>query len=171
MTGEERKGPESMTGNPELRILKSIRRIIRAVDLQSRRLASQHNVTGPQFACLSAVVERGPITAALLAGIVHLSPSTLVGIIDRLEKKGLLTRCRDEADRRRVLLSASEAGRELAGQVSSLQVTFSTALANLPESEQAALAGAVERIVNLMEVQHLDAAPILETGPIDRPGA
>jgi DNA-binding MarR family transcriptional regulator len=116
-------------------------------------------------------VERGSITSTELAGIVHLSPSTIVGIVDRLEGKGLLSRERDRKDRRRILLTASEAGCELARQAPSpLQDTFSTAFSELPAGEQAELARAVERIVDLMEVRHLDAAPILETGPIDQSG-
>ncbi len=50
---------------------------------------------------------------------------------------------------------------------SPLQRTLADALNALPELEQATIALSLERIVALMEAQEIDAAPILETGPIN----
>ena len=38
----------------DLRVFQSLRRIIRAVDLHSRKLSAQHRITGPQLMCLLA---------------------------------------------------------------------------------------------------------------------
>lgn len=154
----------------DLRVLRAIRRIIRCVDMYSKQLESQSHITAPQLVCLLAVVNGGPMTATALAKEVHLSPSTVVGILDRLEEKGLVTRSRGVEDRRVVRVSATERGAALAAQAPSpLQERLAQGLNRLPELEQAAIALALERIVQLMEAQHIDSAPILETGPLSRP--
>jgi DNA-binding MarR family transcriptional regulator len=151
----------------ELRILRALRRIIRAVDIHSRRLFASSQLTGPQLVSLLTLSERGPMTAVDLGKQIHLSPSTLVGILDRLENKGLVSRQRDLKDRRRVFLSVTEKGRSLSEAAPSpLQDRLADALKQIPSAERATLAASLERIVDLMEARHLDAAPILETGPL-----
>jgi DNA-binding MarR family transcriptional regulator len=147
------------------RILRAIRRIIRSVDIYSHKLATAHGVTVPQLSCLLRVVEAGPATLKALAREVDLSSSTLVGIVDRLEAKGLVRRERSTSDRRQVLISATEEGIALAStSPPPLQDRLAESLDSLPDFERAAIAQALERIVDLMEIRQIDAAPILDTG-------
>lgn len=149
----------------ERRILTAIRRIIRSVDIYSHKLGLSSGVTVPQLSCLLRIVEGAPLTLKDLAVAVDLSPSTLVGIVDRLEQKGLVRRARSTEDRRQVLISATEEGLILANESPSpLQDRLATALRDLPESERAAITVSIERIVELMEIRQVDAAPILDTG-------
>jgi DNA-binding MarR family transcriptional regulator len=151
----------------ELRILQSLRRIIRTVDKHSHKLASLHKITGPQLGCLLAVKEQGPLTSARLAKIIYLSPSTVVGIIDRLEEKGLVRRQRDSKDRRLVYISITPTGEQMVTDAPSLlQDTLASALDTLPKQEQVAITMALEKLVDLMEARDVDAAPVLETGPL-----
>lgn len=149
----------------DLRILQSLRRIIRAIDIHSRRLKLKHDITGPQLVCLITIVERGPLTIKAIAGEVFLSPSTVIGVLDRLEAKGLILRLRDTKDRRVVNVSATATGKEVVERAPSpLQEGLARALTNLREIEQATIALSLERIVELMEAEDLPADPILETG-------
>lgn len=148
----------TMTNTPEtiqaydLRILRALRRITRAVALHSRQLSAVSNITAPQLICLRAVVENGPLTATAISREVHVSASTVVGILDRLEDKGLVRRERGREDRRIVFVSATEAGIALAkGTPSPLQKKLADALNELPELEQATITLSLERIVDLME--------------------
>lgn len=151
----------------DLKILQSLRRIIRAVDLHSRKLSTQYKITGPQLSCLLVVNDRGPVTVSSLARAVHLSPSTIVGILDRLEQKGLVLRQRSSQDRRVVNLEITEDGRRLVRSAPSLlQETLSRAVQDLPEEEQIAITVALEKIVVLMEAEDIDASPVLETGAL-----
>jgi DNA-binding MarR family transcriptional regulator len=100
-------------GESAQRIIHAIRMLARALDILSKKLAADSGVTSPQLVCLRYVVEAGPTTATDIASKVHLSASTVVGIIDRLEEKGLLSRERDTADRRVVFLTATDIGRKL----------------------------------------------------------
>lgn len=143
-----------------LRVMQSLRRIIHSVDLHSRKLFMQHNITGPQLACLLAMSEYGQLTTSSLARKVHLSPSTIVGILDRLEQKALVVRHRSSQDRRVVSINITPAGRELADSAPSpLQEALSNSLRCLPEIEQASITLSLEKIVALMEAGPLDAVP------------
>jgi DNA-binding MarR family transcriptional regulator len=153
----------------DFRILQSLRKIIRAVDMYSKKLADEHEITAPQLVCLLEIVEKETTTAKQLATNVHLSPSTVVGILDRLEKKGLVKRLRDTVDRRVVNVMATAMGRTLAENAPSpLQDGLAGSLKRLSEMEQATIALSLERIVELIAAGGIDAAPILETGRLDQ---
>lgn len=159
--------PEIPATRYDLRVLRSLRAIIRSVDLYSKELAATNRITAPQLMCLLHAAQYGPVTATAIGRAVHLSASTVVGILDRLEEKGLIQRQRSQEDRRLVQVRATPAGVELAGRAPSpLQQTLAKALNGLPELEQATIALALERVVTLMEAPPLDYAPILTTGPI-----
>ena len=178
----------TMTTTPEnvqqydLRILRALRRITRAVALHSRQLSAVSNITAPQLVCLRAVVENGPLTATALSREIHVSASTVVGILDRLEDKGLVRRERGREDRRIVFLWPTEAGIALAqGTPSPLQQKLAESLNELPELEQATITLSLERIVDLMESRGVAvpesagdiASPILEvpdTGALPESG-
>lgn len=155
-------------------ILTSLRRIIRAVSLYSRQLLLHYNLTAPQLACLRHLIRHGPRSAGELAAGISLSQATVSGILDRLEKKGLVERHRSEEDRRRVVVALTTAGRELATSVPlPLQERFARRLARLPESRRQHIDSALKEVVELMEATRVDAAPVLASEPsiADEPGA
>lgn len=166
--GPQKNRPKGLPDIPkeryDLQILRSIRRIIRAVDLYSRRLKSKYQLTAPQLICLAAVSEQGSLTASEVAKQVYLSPSTTVGILDRLEKKEMIRRTRDDNDRRVVNVSITALGKRIIDQNPTLlQDNLAGALKDLPDLEQATIALSLKRVVDLMEAEHLAAAPIIET--------
>src|SRR5690606_7551843 len=143
----------------DLRILRALRRITRAIALHSRQLSAYSNITAPQLVCLRAVAESGPLTTTAISREIHVSPSTVVGILDRLEDKGWVLRERSREDRRIVMVSATEAGRRLVRDTPSpMQQKLAEALNDLPELEQATITLSLERIVSLMESSHSAAA-------------
>lgn len=147
----------------DLRILDAIRRVIRAVDIDSRRLAETHSITAPQLLALMAAIETSPITAHEVAKRIHASTTTLVGVLDRLEEKGLIQRKRNQADRREVEIVPTEAGRRVvAATPFPLQHVLERALSQLKKVEREELAGWMERLVDLMEIAELDDGPMLE---------
>lgn len=153
----------------DLRVLRALRRIIQAVDIHSRKLAGVHKITTPQLVTLLWIVESGSSTASDIAKQIHLSNSTVVGILDRLESKGLVVRERSTHDRRLVHVRATSAGEHLARSAPSpLQDVFANALHQLPEQEQRTIAESLERIVDLMAARDIDAAPLLDAGDVSR---
>lgn len=159
--------PQIPKGSYDLRILQALRRIIRAVDIHSHKLSTQYKITGPQLACLMAIKEGDALNSGTLAKNVYLSPSTVVGIVDRLEEKQLVKRNRSSVDRRQVLISITQKGDDLIADAPSLlQDTLANALVELPEIEQVSITMALEKLVDLMEARHIGAAPVLETGSL-----
>ena len=92
-------------------------RLIWAVDhgLQSlsKRMHATLGLTGPQRVALRVLGRRPGITAGALAGILRVHPSTLTGVLHRLERRGLVRRTRDPEDGRRALLELTPRGRKL----------------------------------------------------------
>lgn len=154
----------------ELRVLRSLRRIIRAVDRHSKLLQQAQDLTSPQLVCLLTLVRQGPLTLKALSQAIDLSPSTTVGVVDRLAAKGLAVRARSLIDRRQVRVSTTPAGEAAAAQAPSpLQHRLVAGLRALPEAEQLLLAQALERVGELMGATDLDASAILDLAPFGAP--
>lgn len=148
----------------DLIVLQSLRRIIRAVSLYSHQLAATYKITSPQLVCLLNIVNEGSINLSTLSKRVFLSASTVVGILDRLEEKGLIIRQRDHRDRRLINVQATPKGKELVAQVPSpLPTALANALKQLPELEQATIALSLERVANVMEEKYIEAASAAES--------
>jgi DNA-binding MarR family transcriptional regulator len=155
----------------EEEILRSLRRIIRAVDLYSRKLMTQTGLSGPQVICLRQLAEHGPMQTSHLAEAVNLSSATVCGILNRLELRGLVLRQRQMEDRRRVLVSLSDAGQDTVDNAPpALHDTFLFKLRALPPDRQQAIRRTLTGIVEMMSADDLDAAPILVPGESVTPG-
>lgn len=153
-------------------MMRSIRRIIRAVDMHSKLLQQSQDFTTPQLVTLLTVAEQGPLTLKALSQAIDLSPSTTVGIIDRLESKGMVHRTRSQADRRAVLISITTKGQEAAMHAPfPLQHRLLEKFKTLSDLEQSTLALALERVVELMGAGSIDASAILDVDPISLPDA
>ncbi len=148
------------------RILAAIRRIIRAVDLYSHRLAEEYGLTGPQLAALHEIARRQPLRAGELAGALLISQATTTGILERLERSGLVTRTRSSTDRRGVDVHITPAARTLLGTAPPLlQDRLRANLARLPEWERTSILATLQRVAAMMDAEGLDASPHLVTGP------
>lgn len=91
-------------------LLKQIRRLSRALDMQSRHIDRAMGLTLPQFVVLKALGEMGEVTSRALSARADISPPTMVGILDKLEVKGLIQRYRSARDRRIVHARLTPAG-------------------------------------------------------------
>jgi DNA-binding MarR family transcriptional regulator len=166
VTGEAPLSERETLTSFEQEILTSLRRIVRAVSLYSRQLLIRYDLTAPQLTCLRHLVRHGSRGAGELAAGISLSQPTVTGILDRLERKGLVERRRSAADRRRVAVALTPAGRELATSVPMpLQERFARGLARLPESRRQHIDSALKEVVELMEATRVDAAPVLAGEP------
>jgi DNA-binding MarR family transcriptional regulator len=153
----------------ERRILAALRRIVHAIDLHSRRLLTQCEVTAPQLVCLHMLAAEGPLTSRALAQKVHVNPSTLVGILDRLEARGLVSRRRDPEDRRSVFVELTRAGTSFVAKAPSpLQSALVDRLRRLSRKDQQRLAQSLEEVVGLMQAETLDDLPVLASGRFSR---
>ncbi len=65
------------------------------------------NLTGPQGMLIGTLIHGGDMKISELSKKLGLSNSTVSGIVDRLEKKGIVERTRSNADRRVILVSVT----------------------------------------------------------------
>ncbi len=89
-----------------------MRRLVQARQIRDPLGHLHPDLTGPQIhvvACLG--VSGTPIAMTELGHRICASAPTMTGVIDRLERQGLVARERDESDRRVVLIALTEAGR------------------------------------------------------------
>ncbi len=132
-------------------ILNSLRRITRAIDVYSRKLAATYKLTAPQLVCLRYLDRFGPHTPSELAREAALSQATVTGILDRLESRGLVERRRDNKDRRRISIYLTSEGRRLSQAAPTpLQELFAARLAELPAEEQAGIDRILGQVAEMM---------------------
>lgn len=68
-----------------------------------------HDITHAGLIALHAL-EQGPLTQRQLAGVSRVEEQTMSRVLDRLERTGYVTRDRDPHDRRRLIVTRTEAG-------------------------------------------------------------
>ena len=153
-------------------IVVALRRIIRAIDIQSRRMVDSCGLTGPQVVVLRGAARLGAPSVSTLARSVSLSQPTVSGIVERLEKRGLLKRERSEQDRRSVVVTLTSEGNQILVSVPPLlQDRFRRELDHLEEWEQTQILATLQRLAGMMDAESIDAAPMLETGAIGSDGS
>lgn len=134
----------------------ALRQITHAVDAWSRKLADEHDITGPQLLCLYDIAKNSPATLSAISRHLSLSASTVNGIIDRLKAKKLIERKRPPQDRRKVLLTLTDKGsRVVQNAPKLLHRHLADRIRTLGELKQAAIALSLEEIVTLMDDETL----------------
>jgi len=77
-------------------------------------------VTMAQWSALITLYRGEARTPAELARFIDVDPGALTRLLDRMERKGLVTRMRDDADRRSITLALTDRARALAPKLSGL---------------------------------------------------
>ncbi len=111
-----------------------------------------HDLTAPQFATLAVLSKSPGIDQATLAGLIAHDRPTIGGVVERLEAKGLLTRRRNEKDRRAMVLDLTNTGaallESLVPEVRALQDDILPGLSEAERREFVRLAAKVAKIGN-----------------------
>lgn len=158
-----------MSSDLAILTLRALRRVLRATEIGSRRLAATTGLTPSQWLVLREIEARDSATPGMIASALKFSQATITAIVDRLQELGFVQRQRSERDKRQFILSSLPPGKTaLAEAPDLLQTTFTERFAKLPQWEQAMILAAVERLATLMDAQDIDAAPLLDSGLIDR---
>ena len=86
--------------------------LVHALEVRSRRMAKVLGVTGPQRLVIRVLGRAPASTASGIAGILGLHPSTLTGVLKRLEEQGMIGRAIEEIGPEGLLLVVSGYGME-----------------------------------------------------------
>jgi DNA-binding MarR family transcriptional regulator len=149
-------------------VMIALRKIMQAIELNSKRLVKRVGLTGPQLVILQEVDRNGEVTAGEIARAVSLSQATVTGILERMEKRGLLARQRSDRDKRRIMVRITERGRQILDEAPPLmQEAFVEKFSSLQAWEQTMILSALQRLVSIMDATTIQAAPFLSTSPLD----
>ena len=151
---------------PAQDIVQLLRRMVSRIYVDSKRMMKRFGLTGPQTLVLRALLHSGPVSSATLAKAIFVTPSNLTGIIDRLEKKGLVIRTRQATDRRVQLLDLTEAGKEKAESLPDpIEEKLAAGLALLDEEQAGAIRAAIEQVVGFIDAEKAPDVPFDATWP------
>ncbi len=98
---------------PVLEFLRALWALDHALQSASKRMESTLGVTGPQRFVIRMIGRFPGISAGEVSSLLHVHPSTLTGVLKRLEQRGLVVRRSDPADARRALLELTAKGRRV----------------------------------------------------------
>ncbi len=144
---EDGKGPPLGAVLDFMRLLWSVDH---ALQSSSKRMEATYGVTGPQRLVVRIVGRFPGIAAGRVAEILRVHPSTLTGILKRLESRGMLQRKSDPRDARRALFGLTTKGRKLDTlRTGTVEQAVRRVLAKDPEKVAAAqevLAGLTEEL-------------------------
>ena len=129
--------------------------VAHGLESSSKRMHAELGVTGPQRLVLRMVGHYGRISAGQLAEILRIHPSSLTGMLRRLEQAELLRRESDPFDRRRALLKLTRRGMRLNEQRSgTIEAVVSRALGKMSNERISAAKGVLKAIAAALESEN-----------------
>lgn len=137
--------------DPTATLVRSMRRIAQSIDVRSREIARQSGLTLPQLIVLQSIQSLGEVTTQAISRDAAMSAPTVVGVLDKLEAKGMVERYRSTRDRRVVHSRLTDVGRAaLDSSPDLLSNNFITAFSQLPSTRRTELAHALDALAELM---------------------
>jgi MarR family transcriptional regulator, organic hydroperoxide resistance regulator len=138
--------------------------VVHGLDKTSKRMTGEIGVTGPQRLVLRVAGLFPGVSAGDLATILHVHPSTLTGILQRLVAQRLLARLEDPRDRRRAVLYLTARGARVnAVGRGTVEAAVAEALIGVNARDRAATRRVLERLA-----RHLDAGGGAPAKPVRR---
>jgi DNA-binding MarR family transcriptional regulator len=130
----------------------------------TKELARRADLTGPQLTVVKMLEQIGDLSLSELSERIRAQNSTVTGIIDRMEREGLVTRERSKEDRRVVYIKLSAKGRELAREipVEPMEI-FRNALESLSAAEMRDLMRIMTKVAK--RVKQIVRRDVGESGP------
>ena len=108
-----REPREPQLAGRTLQFMQRLWDLVHALDVRSKRMSTNLGVTGPQRLVIRILGRSPDSTATDIAVAIGLHPSTLTGILRRLELQGVVQRETDARDRRRARFRLTAKGRRL----------------------------------------------------------
>ena len=145
-------------------ILVKIRKIVRSINLESKKIQKEYGVSIPQVLCLSYLSnsEGFQSTQGEIRKFLNLNSSTINGIISRLEKKGYLARLPKSGDKRVVKIALTTSGDQLLQRMPSLlHDQLSQRLQQLEPQELEEVLKSLDTLVYLLDIESVEASPVI----------
>ena len=137
-------------------IMQSLRRIFKAIQDYSHEVSNKFGITGPQLWALKTISQNGKLSLGELTKKMYLHPSTITGVVDRLEKKGYVSRDRGQGDRRVINVQLTIHGKKLVKRAPNpVQGKMIYGLRRLKKEKLNSIYDSVNKLVEIMEAQHV----------------
>jgi len=150
-------------------VLDNLRRVFRVVHRYSKRAEKVGGLTGPQVWAMKVIAESAPIRVTDLSRRMYLHPSTVVGILDRLEQQAQVARTRSEKDHRVVTVALTAKGRETVSKVPRIaQGLLLKGLKGLTDSELSTVSEGLRMMVGILGVEGMPP-PLLLSPEVNVP--
>jgi DNA-binding MarR family transcriptional regulator len=129
--------------------------------LLSETVARHAGLSSADLEVLGEIEQHGPLPAGRLGELTGLSPAAVTGLIDRLERAGVVARGADPADRRRVLVGVAPGAARIAEMYDAIAVDANELAARFDERELAAIAAYLRGMleVGVRHVARLESPP------------
>jgi len=128
--------------------------VAHALDSASKRMRVTVGVTGPQRLALRILGHYGRLSPGELARILHVHPSSLTGVLRRLENARFIAREADALDRRRAVLSLTARGKRLnARRGPTVEAAVQQVLVSAPRQGRAAARTLLKALAAELEAQ------------------
>lgn len=151
-------------------IIDDIRRVFYVLAEQSRKAEHETGLTGSQLWVIKILDGTSTMKVTDLARRMYLHPATMVGLLDRLEAKGLVQRARSDTDRRVVHVSITDLGRGLVRNSPEVaQGLLVKGLEPLPESKVKNISDGLKQIVSMLGVQE-EPPQLIHSSEVNLPG-
>lgn len=138
-------------------VVQSFRRITKSIHEFSKAVDREYGITGPQLWAMMTIQELESCSAGDLADRLFVHPSTITGVIQRLEEKRLINRQRRADDRRAVVLSLTPLGKKLLHRAPMRTPGHVVkALEVMPSDEVAQLRLLLDSLVEHMQIQDVE---------------
>lgn len=148
----------------------ALRRVMRATELSSLSLAKKSGLTPTQLISLRVIASVDNATPSYVSAKTTLSQATITTVLDKLEKRGMIARQRDDADKRRLYLRVTDLGRQtIVTAPDILQIQFQRSFQQLEDWEQSMIVASIQKVAAMLDAEQIDAAPILDYGELNTP--
>ncbi len=138
---------EAATGTLENRLASGFAKIALATRQELFRLAASHKLSAIQAQLLGILAQNDAVEVGKLASRLGLTAATVSDSITSLERRKLLKRQRDDADKRRVLVRATVKGKSLGEELLRWPDFLVASVQNLPAANKAILWNAILHVV------------------------
>jgi len=130
---------------------------MQAGEFYTKALNKKYQVSAPQLNCLLSLYENGPLPPSQIAKHIMVKSSTVTGIVDRLEQKGLVQRYRNSPDRRVITIELTDSGKNLAKNAPPpIQQKIIDGLKKLSKDELDQVILSLTKLTDMLDVQDLD---------------
>ncbi len=138
--------------------MQSLRRIFKAIQNYSQEISREFGITGPQLWALKTIAQNEGMSLSELGKGMYLHPSTMTGLIDRLERKGFVLRERGQEDRRTIKIRLTPRGATLAKRCPNpIQGKMIHGLRKLKREELNSIFNSMQKLVRMMEAENVKA--------------